>query len=1633
MSAEKNLNEVPFDYDSNSKDRRSSDKIPFFNGTETGYPFWKTKMYSHIMAIDCDLWDLVEDGVNFENMDLEGVVSSKDRKAFTPTQKLEYKKHHSVKGMMTNAISHDEYLKIGDKRTAKSIWDSLKSKYEGNKQVKEAKANLLVHQYELFKMKDGEDIETMFSRFQILVSGLQVLDKSYTEADHVRKVLRSLPPKWRPKVTAFQESKDLDTVSLESLVSSLKSHEMELMTDESTKKMKGIALSSKSSSKALKAKIVESEDEASEEGQEDESDDEEEMVLMAAKVSQWAKRSKKYAGKFGGSSKRLSTAKDKKEDQNKCFKCNKPGHFIADCPENKSRSSKQSSSKERYKSKVKKSLLATWEDLDKDSDSEGDEEANLALMATTSDREDSEAGSDSEDEEEVIAKLSRTELVDSLKDALKMLTKKAGECKVLKKAYNNLTEKMNIIVEENESLSSRNSFMETHYVYDDKVPPEHEFALQEFLINGMKRSKIASLIYHVSRNRGEGLGFSRFKDNPLFSKPSKSDNSKPKAVFVKSQSEAIGIPEPKKIIVSEAKKPQTLKPSEPKVSKPQTNVKINKTLVYSKAKHKSYTKPKSFSKCFNNSRAPDRPYKQKQSKVMRTNSKGPIKVWVPKSEIVFAADLHSKKARAAFLVPGQWLLASYDRRQAYVPNPDSERGRNCGIWRKPKREDHWYWYSCGFVVKFNKDACTVIKESDESIVFRGLRKGNVYKINLSELSEQKIVCLLSLNDEKWVWHQRLGHANWRLISKLSKLSLVKGLPNLNYHSNALCGPCQIGKISKTSFKPKNIVSTSRPLELLHIDLFGPVSTASINGKKYGLVIVDDYSRWTWVKFLRVKDDAYDVFTIFCTQVQNEKNLKILKIRSDHGGEFENEPFATYCEDHGIIHEFSAPRTPQQNGVVERKNRSLQEMARTMMHETKLAKYFWAEAVNTACYIQNRIYIRPILNKTTYELFKGRKPNISYFHQFGCTCYILNNKAYKRKFDAKACKGIFIGYSERSKAYRVYNSETNTVEESIHVRFDDKEPDNKMSEQDNSYAGIPYLYNNSESEKASETNETSDAVLEEASEEEPPTEASEEHDDILEDNTQTNAETNEAPKRKFKYRSSHPEDLILGNKESPRKTRSDYQQHDSLLGLISMIEPKNVDEALSDDGWIVAMQDELNQFQRNDVWDLVPRPTHKNIIGTKWVFRNKLNEQGEVVRNKARLVAQGYSQQEGIDFTETFAPVARLEAIRSIVKQPLGFEDLKNPDYVYKLKKSLYGLKQAPRAWYERLSNFLLENGFQKGQIDNTLFRKTNKKDILIIQIYVDDIIFGSTNASLCKNFSKLMQDEFEMSMMGELKFFLGIQINQGKDGTYIHQSKYTKELLKKFNLEDCKIMSTPMHPSSSLSKEEIGSKVDQKLYRGMIGSLLYLTASRPDILYSVCLCARFQSDPREPHLTAVKRIFRYLKGTTNLGLLYKKSLDSKLVGFCDADYAGDKIERKSTSGNCQFIGENLISWASKRQTTIALSTTEAEYISAAKCCTQLLWMKYQLEDYNIAESSIPLYCDNTAAIHLSKNPILHSRAKHIEIKHHFIRDHVQKGTIDIQFIDTEHQWADIFTKPLAIERFDFIKKNLNMHYISEEN
>ncbi|GJW60479.1 retrovirus-related pol polyprotein from transposon TNT 1-94 [Tanacetum coccineum] len=325
-----------------------------------------------------------------------------------------------------------------------------------------------------------------------------------------------------------------------------------------------------------------------------------------------------------------------------------------------------------------------------------------------------------------------------------------------------------------------------------------------------------------------------------------------------------------------------------------------------------------------------------------------------------------------------------------------------------------------------------------------------------------------------------------------------------------------------------------------------------------------------------------------------------------------------------------------------------------------------------------------------------------------------------------------------------------------------------------------------------------------------------------------------------------------------------------------------------------------------------------------------------------------------------------------------------------------------------------------GMVDNTLFTKKKSSNLIIVQIYVDDIIFGSTCQDMCDEFAKIMHDEFEMSMMGELNFFLGLQIKQMEDGIFFNQSKYIKEMLKKFGLEDSKPMKTPMSSDTKLTKDEECESVDSTKYRGMIGSLLYLTASRPDIMFSVCLCARFQEAPKTSHLEAVKRIFRYIKGTTHLGLWYPKGTGIETVVYADSDHAGDYVDRKSTSGICTFVGCCLTSWFSKKQTALAISTTEAEYVSAGKACQQALWMKQALIDYDVRLDDVPIMCDNKGAIDLSKNPVQHSRTKHIEIRHHFLRDNVQKGHISIEKVPSADNIADILTKPLKRESFNYL-------------
>ncbi|GJY64355.1 retrovirus-related pol polyprotein from transposon TNT 1-94 [Tanacetum coccineum] len=575
---------------------------------------------------------------------------------------------------------------------------------------------------------------------------------------------------------------------------------------------------------------------------------------------------------------------------------------------------------------------------------------------------------------------------------------------------------------------------------------------------------------------------------------------------------------------------------------------------------------------------------------------------------------------------------------------------------------------------------------DGKVICRGIRKKGLYVMKLGNKPKDQI-CVTTIDENSTLWHRRLGHANMRLIQSLASKELVRNLPKLKFDQH-ICDACKMGKQAHASHKAKNVISTTRYLELLHMDLFGPSAVWSYRGNCYTLVIVDDYSRYTWARFLKDKTESFDQFEIFNRKIQNQLGCSIVSIRTDHGREFDNEvQFGDFCNANGISHNFSAPRTPQLNGVVERKNRTLQEMSRTMLNEQSLPQKFWCNAVDTSTYILNRILIRAILGKTPYELLRGRKPTLDYFRVFGSKCFILNTKDYLTKFDPKSYEGVFLGYSQNSKAYIILNKHTRKVEESLNVTFDETPPPSKTS---------PLVDDDLDEEEAIKVTEKKNL-----------------ENDIVDETLEIDEIVN------IKESRNHPLENVIGNLNQ-RTLRSQAQNQSNFFCFISTIEPKNVNEALGDESWIVAMQEELNQFVANDVWELVPQPRNMTIIGTKWVFRNKLDENGIVSRNKARLVAQGYNQQEGIDYDETYALVARLESIRILlayacaldfklfqmdvksaflngfineevyVAQPPGFIDFEKPDHVYKLKKALYGLKQAPKAWYDRLKAFLLK-------------------------------------------------------------------------------------------------------------------------------------------------------------------------------------------------------------------------------------------------------------------------------------------------------------------------------------------------------
>ncbi|WVZ58647.1 LOW QUALITY PROTEIN: hypothetical protein U9M48_008892 [Paspalum notatum var. saurae] len=686
----------------------------------------------------------------------------------------------------------------------------------------------------------------------------------------------------------------------------------------------------------------------------------------------------------------------------------------------------------------------------------------------------------------------------------------------------------------------------------------------------------------------------------------------------------------------------------------------------------------------------------------------------------------------------------------------------------------------GFEVRFKKGACCVL-DAKETLVCSLLPFGSTSHPFFGPA--RRLVA--SPSADIWKWHRRLGHLSFYLLVRLSSMGLIRGLPKLRAENDLVCHPCRHGKMVATSHIPVSQVMTSYPGELLHMYTVGPARVASVSGKWYVLDIVDDFLRFSWVFFMEFKDEAFGFIRDLVLRLRNESHKAMRAIRSDNGGEFRNSRFENFCHDLGLEHQFSSPYTPPQNGVVERKNRTLVEMARTMLDEHRTPRRFWVEAVNTACYIANRIFLRPFLGKTSYELRFGRQPSVKHLRPFGCRCFVLKKAGHLDKFESRCLDGIFLGYASSSRAFRVWILEAKQVVETCEVSFDETMPCTtpafELSGDDEE--GTPIFEDEEGAVDVGDVGATAPAAT--------PAPSATSSDD---DGGPLPMTFSSLPRRQAPVEAGPAEDV-----GEPFFSHSAY---------VATFEPRDVSHALSNPNWVNAMHEELENFERNH--DLVEPSPNCRPIGTKWVFKNKQGENGMVVRNKARLVAQDFCQKEGIDYEETFAPVAHLEAIRILlafaaskgfklqqmdvksaflngfieeeVRQPPGSKSARFPHWVYKLRKAVYGLKQAPRAWYARLKNFLLKSGFVMGSVDKTLFLLSRGGDTLIVQIYVDDIIFGGSSHALVSSFAEQMNREFEKSLMGELQFFLGLQIKQGLEGTFVHQAKYTRDILKKFNM-----------------------------------------------------------------------------------------------------------------------------------------------------------------------------------------------------------------------------------------------------------
>jgi len=887
-------------------------------------------------------------------------------------------------------------------------------------------------------------------------------------------------------------------------------------------------------------------------------------------------------------------------------------------------------------------------------------------------------------------------------------------------------------------------------------------------------------------------------------------------------------------------------------------------------------------------------------------------------------------------------------------------------------------------------------ESDQYVFTKGgtfVGKGyacdGMFKLNLdmNNMSSNSVYMISSIN----FWHERLCHINDKYVRKMSNLGLI---PNIDGNFEK-CEFCSMSKITK---RPHHaVVRNSEKLDLIHTDICEFDGHLTRDGFRYFITFIDDFSKFTYVYLLKNKSEAFEKLKIFLNEVENQFGKKIKRFRSDRGGEYDSNVLNEFIKKCGIIHEVTPPYSPASNGVAERKNRTLINLTNSMLMHSGIPLNFWGEAVLTACFVLNRIPHKK-LTKTPFELWKDHKPNLNFLRVWGCLAYVKHVDPKRSKLGSQASTCVFVGYSLNSITYRFFDINNKVIIESSDAMFHENK--------------FPYKLRNSGGQ--------------------------------------------EIIKPSISIPSSSYQENDIQNEIEPRRSKRARIERDFGTDfLVYNVEdnPLSLNEALASPDsifWKEAIHDEMESLISNKTWKLCDLPSGCKAIGCKWVLRKKLKPDGSIDKYKARLVAKGYTQREDLDFFDTFSPVARITSIRFLIaiasihdliihqmdvktaflngdldeeiymEQPQGFVVEGQENKVCKLTKSLYGLKQAPKQWHEKFDMCMLENGFKASECDKCIYYKSFENDHVIISLYVDDLLIFGTSLNIIKNTKNLLCENFSMKDLGNASVILGMKITKMNDGIFLDQSHYVEKILKKFGFHDVKHASTPLESSIHLFPTMNENLiVNQKEYASMIGSLRYLTyCTRPDISYAVGLLGRFTSKPSMEHWSAIKYLMRYLCGTKNYGLFYKK-YPAVLEGYSDADWntlSGDSL---STSGYIFTLGGCAICWKSKKQQIIAKSTMEAELIALASASEEASWLKDMLNEIPMWEKPVPpilIHCDSTAAIGRVRNRFYNGKSRPIRRKHSIMRSYINNGTINIEYVKSKDNLADPLTKALHRER-----------------